>query len=97
MGTVVAYRCTACSFSSGQLRIGWGKSGRASFWGGLVRCDPCGALGVADLASHRERADRDPRCEKCDGLLTRLEGTSERIPCPRCRGALRHETIGTWT
>ena len=96
MGSVVAYRCKSCTFASGQLRIGWGKSGRASFWGGLVRCDPCGALTVADLGPRREGLDRDLRCGTCNGLVTRIEGTSIGIPCPRCRRELRHETIGTW-
>jgi hypothetical protein len=36
-------------FSSGQLRLSWGKSGRNSFWGGLARCDPAGGLVVANI------------------------------------------------
>jgi Mu-like prophage protein Com len=97
VGSVVEYRCEACTFSSGALRIGWGKSGQANFWGGLVRCDLCSELGVADIAAARDRTSRDLRCGHCGGLLTRLEGTSVSVPCPRCRSALRHQTLGTWS
>jgi hypothetical protein len=95
LGSVVQYRCGACSFSSGELRLGWGKAGRASFWGGLFRCDPCGELTVSHIAA-RGNTNREPRCAKCGGLLAPLEGTSVTIPCPGCRRMLRHETVGTW-
>jgi len=97
MGSIVAYRCTDCTFSTGELRIGWGKSGRATFWGGLTRCDPCGALAVTDIAVRRDRTRTDPRCEKCGGLVTPIDGTFAAIRCPRCRGALHHQTVGTWS
>ena len=96
MGSVVTYRCKTCNFSSGDLRIGWGKRGRAGFWGGLVRCEPCGAIATIDLASRRDGLSEDPRCETCGGLLSRLEGTSVHVSCPRCRRDLQHLTIGTW-
>jgi len=97
LGSVVEYRCVACSFSSGELRLGWGKSGRSSFWGGLVRCDPCGELGVMDIAASRASTDRELHCANCRGLLTLIEGTSVSVPCPRCRATLRYETVGTWS
>lgn len=96
LGSIVEYRCEVCAFSSGELRLGWGKAGRASFWGGLVRCDACRQLSVAHITTARDSANRDSHCAKCRGLLTRLEGTSVGIPCPRCRQTLRHKTIGTW-
>ncbi|MGH7859430.1 MAG: hypothetical protein ACREQY_19060 [Candidatus Binatia bacterium] len=96
MGSVVEFQCGTCTYSTGQLQLGWGKAGRAGFWGGLARCEPCGQLGVVDLAvkvTFRE----EPRCALCKRPLTLLEGTSVMVPCPRCRGPLRHATIGTWS
>lgn len=97
MGSVVEYRCGACTFSSGELRIGWGKSGRAAFWGGLARCEPCGEIGVANIAMRRARDAIDPRCATCGGLVHLLEGTSVRVPCPRCHRALDFKTVATWS
>ena len=95
MGAVVEFHCTACSFSSGKLQIGWGKAGRAAFWGGLARCEPCKEIGVADL-NFRRTTREDPRCPTCNSVLTLLEGTASTIPCPRCRTPLRHDTVGSW-
>lgn len=95
MGSLVEYHCAACSFSSGQLQIGWGKAGRSSFWGGLARCEPCEVLGVADLAL-RGRGQQEPRCGACRGPLTLLEGTSVTVACPRCRAPLHQATVGVW-
>lgn len=97
MGSVVEYHCSACAFSSGRLHIGWGKTGRTSFWGGLARCEPCGELGVADLTASRRVGGSEPRCAHCEAPLTLLEGTSVGVSCPRCRAPLRHQTLGTWT
>jgi len=96
MGSVVEYRCAACSFSTGRLSVGWGKAGRASFWGGLALCEACKDLNVIDLAD--TRADRrDRRCATCNGPLKLYEGIAERIACPRCGGALRCANLGSWS
>ena len=98
MGSVVEYRCGTCTFSTGELRIGWGKSGRAKFWGGLVSCEPCGALGVADIATRSASRDGEPHCGECDAPLKRLEGTSVPIACPRCRrSSLGYRFLGSWS
>ena len=97
MGSIVTYRCTACTFSTSELRVGWGKKGRAAFWGGLVHCQPCGELGTIDLAVHREYRATEPKCGACGALLNRLEGTSVQIPCPRCQRVLRPLTVGMWS
>ncbi len=95
MGSVVEYRCPACAFSSGRLSLGWGKAGRASYWGGLALCEGCKALSVVDLAvTQSDRRDR--RCERCHGLLKLLEGIAEELGCPQCGKTLRHSTIGSW-
>ena len=36
MGSLVVYRCGSCSFATDRLQIGWGKAGRARYWGGLA-------------------------------------------------------------
>src|SRR5437016_14598642 len=38
MGSIVAYKCPSCSYATEQLSVGWGKAGRAKFWGGLAVC-----------------------------------------------------------
>ena len=95
MGTVIEYRCPACSFSTGRLSVGWGKAGRASFWGGLALCDTCKELSVVDLADTRPDR-RDRRCTHCNGVLKLIEGIAERIKCPRCATPLHHARLGSW-
>ena len=97
MGSIISYRCTACTFSTSELRIGWGKKGQAAFWGGLVHCKPCGELGTIDLAVRREGRATDAKCAACGAILDRLEGPSAEVPCPRCRRALRPLMLGTWS
>jgi predicted RNA-binding Zn-ribbon protein involved in translation (DUF1610 family) len=95
MGSVVAYKCGSCSFVTEQLSIGWGKAGRAQFWGGLALCPECKELTVVNLAE--ARADRrDRRCTRCNSALKLIEGTTESIPCPRCGHTLRHAILGSW-
>jgi len=96
MGSVIEYHCEACRFSTGELRLGWGKAGRATLWTGLAHCEPCKDIGIADL-NLRRTTGGDPRCPRCNGLFKLIEGTSVTVPCPRCQGSLRHETIGTWS
>jgi DNA-directed RNA polymerase subunit RPC12/RpoP len=96
MGSLVAYRCGACEFATEQLQVGWGKAGRARYWGGLAVCAECKDLTVVNLSEARvDRRDR--RCARCNGALKMLEGTSEAIPCPRCGARLRHSVVGSWT
>jgi DNA-directed RNA polymerase subunit RPC12/RpoP len=95
MGSVVAYRCAACGFATERLSVGWGKAGRARFWGGLALCTECKDLMVVNLAEPRaERRDR--RCARCNTALKLLEGTADRIACPRCGQPLRHTILGSW-
>jgi len=95
MGSIVAYKCAACTFATEQLSVGWGKAGRARFWGGLAVCAECKELTVVNLAE--ARADRrDRRCARCNAPLKLIEGTAERIACPRCGHALRHAVLGSW-
>ena len=95
MGSVVAYKCGACSFTSEQMQIGWGKAGRAQYWGGLAVCAECKELMVVNLAE--ARADRrDRRCARCNGALRLIEGTTEAIPCPKCGQRLRHSIVSSW-
>jgi hypothetical protein len=96
MGSLVEYHCDACAFSTGKLSVGWGKAGRRQFWGGLARCEPCKEVGVVDLSSAApDYGGR--RCGHCGGALTLLDGTSTRIPCPRCNVLMDHERLGIWS
>src|SRR5437867_7971518 len=95
MGSVVQYRCAGCDFSTAQLAIGWGKAGRARFWGGLALCTACQELTVADLVDRRPDRREHP-CARCNAPLALLEGISQKVKCPRCGAALRHTTIGSW-
>jgi hypothetical protein len=96
MGSIVEYRCGGCTFSTGRLSVGWGKAGRASFWGGLAVCEACKDLTVIDLADTRtERRDR--RCAQCNGPLKLFDGIVQRIGCPRCGVPLRCATLGSWS
>lgn len=95
MGSLVTYKCAACAFASEQLQVGWGKAGRANYWGGLALCPECKDLIVVNLAE--PRADRrDRRCTRCNGPLRLIEGTTEAIPCPQCGQRLRHAMVGSW-
>jgi hypothetical protein len=94
MGSLVEYRCTTCTFATGQLSVGWGKAGRQKFWGALARCGPCKKIGVVDLGV--THADREKRCMDCNGLLTLFEGISVSIPCPRCSTSMHHAALGNW-
>jgi len=86
MGSIVAYKCPSCSYATEQLSVGWGKA----------VCAECKDLIVIDLAE--QRADRrDRRCAKCNAPVKLIEGTIDRIPCPRCGAALRHATLGSWS
>ena len=96
MGSVVEYRCAGCTFSTGHLSLGWGKAGRASFWGGLALCGTCKALRVVNLSDKRPDG-RDPRCPECQGMLKLFEGMVEQIRCPHCGAPMRHTTVGSWS
>jgi hypothetical protein len=86
MGSIVAYRCPACAFATEQLSVGWGKAGRAKFWGGLAICNECKDLTVIDLAE--TRADRrDRRCARCNSPLKLIRGRSTRSPARAARDA----------
>ena len=79
MGSIVAYKCTSCNYATEQLSVGWGKAGRAKFWGGLAVCAECKDLLVLDLAE--QRADRrDRRCAKCNGPVKLIEGNDPGDP-----------------
>ena len=96
MGSVVEYRCPVCAYNTGHLSVGWGKAGRASYWGGLALCEACKELMVVDLSDTRvDRRDR--RCAKCNGPLKLFDGIAERIRCPHCTNALRYANIGSWS
>jgi hypothetical protein len=95
MGSVLEYRCPACAFASGKLTVGWGKGGRAAYWGGLALCPACHEVCVVDLADVRPD-QRDHRCERCKGPLKLLEGTSERVHCPQCATPLKQVALGSW-
>lgn len=95
MGSVVEYRCTSCTFATGPLSVGWGKSGRQAFWGGLASCSQCKLFTVVNLTTRN--IDRtDSRCGKCNGLLTLFEGISANIPCPHCRSTMHHGALEPW-
>ena len=96
MGSIIEYRCAACTYASGELSVGWGKEGRASFWGGLARCTPCKKLGVVDL-SRKYTGIGERSCDACGGGLTLFEGTFGSVPCPRCAKPLQPETHGRWS
>ncbi|MGH7803150.1 MAG: hypothetical protein ACREQJ_02280 [Candidatus Binatia bacterium] len=95
MGSVVEYRCSGCHFRSGDLAIGWGKAGRARFWGGLARCGGCKELGVVDLNIGTRVQDR--RCGRCDAPLAMIEGMSASVGCPRCELPMEFATVKLWS
>jgi predicted RNA-binding Zn-ribbon protein involved in translation (DUF1610 family) len=96
MGSIVAYKCPSCEFATEQLNVGWGKAGRAKFWGGLALCAECKDLTAIDLSESRTDR-RDRRCARCNGPLKLIEGTVDRIPCPRCGAGLRQANLGSWS
>ena len=96
MGSLVEYRCPACRYRSGALRIGWGKAGRAEYWGGLAACPACKTilcLNLSDTGADR----RDRRCSECGRPVRLLEGIAERIACPRCGADLMAERQESWS
>lgn len=96
MGSLVEYHCPTCRYASGTLRVGWGKAGRAQYWGGVALCASCRAVRCVDLAEGRgERRDR--RCPDCGGPVRVLEGLAERVACPYCGATLVAETRGSWS
>jgi hypothetical protein len=96
MGSLVEYRCPTCTYSTGKLTVGWGKAGRASYWGGLALCEACKEVRVIDLSD--ARADRrDRRCAQCNGPLKMIEGIAERVACPQCGGTLTAANLGSWS
>ena len=96
MGSVVAYRCPTCGFATEQLSIGWGKAGRARFWGGLALCVACKDIVVVNLADSRTDR-RDQKCTRCNGPLKLIEGTADSIPCPQCAKPFRAAIVGSWS
>lgn len=96
MGSVVAYRCPACSFATDNLSIGWGKAGRARFWGGLALCAACKQILVINLAESRAER-RDQKCTRCNGPLKLIEGTADTVGCPQCGKPLGHAIVGSWS
>ena len=95
MGSILTYRCPSCAYATPQLNVGWGKAGRAAYWGGLALCPACKELGVVNLGETRaERRDR--RCTRCNGPLKLIEDTGDTIPCPQCGKGLLHTTVGSW-
>ena len=72
MGSLVEYRCPTCRYDTGKLSVGWGKAGRASYWGGLALCTACKSLGVVDLSDTRTDR-RDRRCAHCNGPLKLID------------------------
>ncbi len=92
MGSIVEFNCPGCGYTSGHLRVGWGREGRSRFWGGLGVCATCKRLSVVDLA-----AKKDPhRCQECEAQLQLLEGLAQDIACPACRRTLRSKNLGIW-
>lgn len=96
MGSIVEYRCPTCRYATGQLQIGWGKAGRARYWGGLALCPACKAIRVLDLSDPRTDR-RDRRCAECNGPVKLIEGIAERLACPQCGGQLTQGTLGPWS
>lgn len=96
MGSLVEYRCPTCKYESGTLQVGWGKAGRARYWGGLALCAACRQVMVVDLSDTKvDRRDR--RCATCNGPVKLLEGIAERVGCPHCGAALVPENRGGWS
>jgi hypothetical protein len=92
MGSIVEFNCQSCGFTTGDLRVGWGRAGRTRFWGGLGTCAACKRLSVVDLAAKLDTH----RCQECQGQLQLLEGMAQDIPCPECTRVLRTTNLGVW-
>ncbi len=96
MGSLVEFRCPTCSYHTGKLQVGWGKAGRASYWGGMALCEACKDVVVVDLSDTRTDR-RDRRCGHCNGPLKLIEGIAERVACPQCGAALKQSNLGSWS
>lgn len=100
MGSTVRYHCTACGFTTSELRVGWGRAGRAAFWGAVGICPTCKDLTTIDLSARApERGARssDRRCAACEGVVTVAEGLAATIRCPHCGAPLAHTALGQWS
>ena len=95
MGSYVAYRCNGCGFATERLSIGWGKSGRDEYWGGLALCPACKELTAVNLAQ-RPAGRGDRRCTRCQGPLKLIEASVDTMPCPHCGKATSRSTLGVW-
>jgi hypothetical protein len=95
MGSLVAYHCASCTFATDSLQVGWGKAGRAAFWGGLALCAACKEISVVNLSEGRGER-RDSKCQRCNGPLKMIEGTADTIPCPGCGKPIRPDIVGKW-
>jgi phage FluMu protein Com len=93
MGSIVEFNCQGCGFTTGDLRVGWGRAGRTRFWGGLGVCATCKRLSVVDLAAKLDTH----RCQECQGQLQLLEGMAQDIPCPECSRVLRTTNLESGT
>jgi len=96
MGSVVAYRCGACTYATQQMQIGWGKAGRARYWGGLALCPACKEIEVVNLSESRGDR-RETKCTRCNGPIRLIEGMADAIACPKCGKALQQSALGSWS
>ncbi|HEV7735509.1 MAG TPA: hypothetical protein VGR62_25265 [Candidatus Binatia bacterium] len=96
MGSLVEFRCPTCSYATPKLQVGWGKAGRANYWGGLALCEACKDVVCVDLSDTRTDR-RDRRCATCNGPLKLIEGIAERVPCPKCTAGLKQSNLGSWS
>jgi len=95
MGSVIEYRCGQCQYTTGPLRVGWGKAGRGAFWGAVGFCPACKELISVDLSDPRVERRSDRRCSRCNGPVKVVEGT-EMARCPQCGAPLKRAPQGTW-
>jgi hypothetical protein len=96
MGSIVQFVCPTCRYATGELQVGWGKAGRAKYWGGLAVCAACKEIRLVDLSDPKvDRRDR--RCAECNGPLKMIEGMAERVPCPFCATPLEAGHKGSWS
>src|SRR5437867_3513390 len=79
MGSIVAYKCPSCSYATEELSVGWGKAGRAKFWGGLAGTRP---IDLCTVPMHAvvERAGIDPTCID-DAIIGCVTETGEQGAC----------------
>ena len=96
MGSIVQFVCPTCRYATSELQVGWGKAGRAKYWGGLAVCAACKEIRLVDLSDPKvDRRDR--RCVECNGPLKMIEGMAERVPCPFCATPLEAGHKGSWS